>query len=61
MGFLRDIGPLEWIVILAIVLLIVGPKKLPELARGLGRGIRGFKSELHSDDEDGEKPAKKDA
>ncbi|MGE5590583.1 MAG: twin-arginine translocase TatA/TatE family subunit [Bacillota bacterium] len=52
MGFLRSIGPLEWVIILVIVLLIVGPKRLPELARGLGKGLRGFKEEVKSDDKD---------
>ena len=37
-------GPLEIGVILLVVLLIVGPKKIPELARGLGQGIKEFRS-----------------
>lgn len=52
MGFLKDIGPMEWVVILVIVVFIMGPKRLPEIARGLGRGIRGFKSELKGDGEE---------
>lgn len=36
------LGPTELIIILAIVLLLFGAKKLPELARGLGRGVREF-------------------
>jgi sec-independent protein translocase protein TatA len=36
-------GPQELIVILIIVLVLFGAKKLPELARGLGQGIREFK------------------
>jgi len=39
------IGLPEMLVVLAIVLLIFGPKKLPGLARGLGQAIRGFKEE----------------
>lgn len=35
------------IVLLAIVLLIFGGKKLPELARGIGRGLRIFRDEMH--------------
>ena len=37
-------GPLELGVILVILLLIVGPKKIPELAKGLGQGLKEFKS-----------------
>lgn len=37
----------EILVILAIVLVLFGGKKLPELARGLGRGMRIFKDEVH--------------
>ena len=35
--------PMHMLVILGIALLVFGPKKLPELGRGLGEGIRGFK------------------
>ncbi len=59
MGFLRSIGPMEWLIILVIVLLIVGPKRLPELARGLGKGFRGFKEEVKGDDKDKDDDAKK--
>jgi sec-independent protein translocase protein TatA len=38
--------PTHLIVIFAIALLIFGPKKLPELGRGLGEGIRGFKGAM---------------
>ena len=36
-------GGYEWIVILGVVLIFFGPKKLPELARGLGKGLREFR------------------
>ncbi|MDX2248371.1 MAG: twin-arginine translocase TatA/TatE family subunit [Bacteroidia bacterium] len=36
-------GGSEWVLILLAVLLLFGAKKIPELARGLGRGIREFK------------------
>lgn len=36
-------GGWEWIIIILVVLLFFGAKKIPELARGLGRGIREFK------------------
>lgn len=41
--FLGNLGTTEILVILFIVLLLFGAKKIPELARGLGRGIREFK------------------
>lgn len=39
--------PLHLLVILAIALLVFGPKKLPELGKGLGEAIRGFKDSFH--------------
>ena len=45
--------PMHLILILAIVMIFFGPKKLPELGRGLGEAIRGFKDALdggHKDD-----------
>ena len=45
-------GGFEWILILAVALLLFGGKKLPELARGLGKSITNFKSGLHEDQED---------
>ena len=41
--FLGNLGATEILVILFIVLLLFGGKKIPELARGLGKGIREFK------------------
>lgn len=39
------------IVIFALALLVLGPKKLPELGKGLGESIRGFKSAMAAKDE----------
>ena len=47
-------GPQEMIIILIIVLVLFGAKKLPELARGLGQGIKEFKKATNEPDE---KPA----
>lgn len=41
--------PMHLLVILGIALLVFGPKKLPELGKGLGEGIRKFKSGLRED------------
>jgi sec-independent protein translocase protein TatA len=41
-----NIGPLEIAVVLIIVLIIFGPKRLPELGQSLGRGIREFRSSI---------------
>jgi sec-independent protein translocase protein TatA len=48
---LPNIGPLEIGIVLVIVLLIFGPKKLPQLGNSLGRGIRDFGRGLKGDDE----------
>ncbi|MGH8164815.1 MAG: twin-arginine translocase TatA/TatE family subunit, partial [Rhodanobacteraceae bacterium] len=52
------LGPLEWIIVIVIILLVYGGKKLPGLAKGLGEGIRNFKSSLKSGEE-GKKPEEK--
>ncbi len=41
--FIGGLGGTEIVLILAVVLIFFGPKKIPELARGLGKGIREFK------------------
>jgi sec-independent protein translocase protein TatA len=46
--------PMHLLVIFGIALLVFGPKKLPELGKGIGEGIRGFKSAMKPDEE---KPA----
>ncbi|MGA8271325.1 MAG: twin-arginine translocase TatA/TatE family subunit [Candidatus Sulfotelmatobacter sp.] len=42
--------PLHLLITAGIALLIFGPKKLPELGKGLGDGIRGFKSAMSGDE-----------
>lgn len=47
--------PMHLIIVLAIVLLFFGPKKLPELSKGLGQAIRGFKQALNEESDSAEK------
>jgi sec-independent protein translocase protein TatA len=47
-----NIGPLEIAIVLVIVLLIFGPKRLPDLGRSMGRGMREFKDSVTGKDED---------
>ena len=53
-----NIGPMELVVILVIALVVLGPKKLPEVGRSVGRGMREFKESLTGDHEtqDEERP-----
>ena len=52
----QSIGPLELLIVLGIVLIIFGPKRLPSLGRQLGAGMREFKDSISrkSDDDDDE-------
>jgi len=43
--------PMHLMIIAGIALLIFGPKKLPELGKGLGEGLRGFKAAMAAKDE----------
>jgi len=47
-----NIGPVEIAIVLLIVLVILGPKKLPELGRSLGHGMREFKGSVTGGDRD---------
>jgi TatA/E family protein of Tat protein translocase len=42
--------PMHLLIIFGIALLVFGPKKLPELGKGIGEGIRGFKSAMKADE-----------
>jgi sec-independent protein translocase protein TatA len=50
-----NIGPLELVVILVVVLLLFGAKRLPELGRSLGSGMREFKDSVTGKDSDDDK------
>ena len=50
LGLFGPIGMPEMLIILAIVILIFGANRLPELGKGIGAGIKNFKSGLKNDD-----------
>jgi TatA/E family protein of Tat protein translocase len=47
-----QVGPLELLVVGIIALLVLGPSRLPDAARAMGKGMREFKSALSDDDDD---------
>jgi sec-independent protein translocase protein TatA len=47
----RTIGPTELVIIIVVFVLLFGGKKLADLGKGLGEGIRNFKSSVKSDEE----------
>ncbi|MEA2280956.1 MAG: sec-independent protein translocase protein TatA [Solirubrobacteraceae bacterium] len=47
-----NIGPMELIIVLVIALLVLGPKRLPEAGRSVGKGLREFKESLSGDRRD---------
>jgi sec-independent protein translocase protein TatA len=51
---LPGIGPMELIVVLVIALIVFGPKKLPDLGRSLGGGMREFKNSITGGDDQDE-------
>ena len=58
-----NVGPMELVIVLVIALLILGPKKLPEVGKSLGRGMREFKDSIsgsgRDDDDDEDRAALK--
>ena len=60
-----NVGPMELIIVLVIALLVLGPKRLPEAGRAVGKGMREFKDSLsgitdHDDDDDDGEPVLRD-
>lgn len=49
-----QIGPLEIILVIVVLLVIFGPKRLPSLGKSLGTGMREFKDSISGDDKRGE-------
>ena len=56
-----NIGPLELAIVLVIALVIFGPKRLPDLGKSLGSGMREFKDSITGKDDDDEDQAKLEA
>jgi sec-independent protein translocase protein TatA len=49
---MESVGPVELLIILAIVVLLFGSKKLPEAARGMGQAVKEFRKAARDDAED---------
>ena len=56
-----NVGPMELIIVLVIALIVLGPKRLPEAGRAVGKGLKEFKDSISGnssdDDDDGREPA----
>jgi sec-independent protein translocase protein TatA len=48
----NNIGPTELIIVLVIALIVIGPKRLPEVGKSLGKGMREFKDSLSGERKD---------
>ena len=61
-AFIAGLGPTELLIILAVLVLLFGASKLPELARGSGRALRIFKAETKGlmDDDDTKTPEQRE-
>lgn len=57
---LGGLGPTELIVVLVIILIVFGAGKLPDIASGLGKGIRDFKKGMKDLEEEDEEPSATD-
>ncbi len=55
LAFLPNVGVPELLIVLAIAILILGPKRIPEAARSVGKGIRGFRDSVGGGDDEGER------
>jgi sec-independent protein translocase protein TatA len=55
-----QIGPLEIVLVLVIALIVLGPKRLPEVGRSLGRGMREFKNSISGSSREDDKPSLND-
>lgn len=60
LAFLPNVGVPELLIVLAIAILILGPKRIPEAARSVGRGIRGFRETVGGEDDGKDRKAELD-
>ena len=56
----RSLGPTEILIIIVVFVLLFGAKKIPELAKGLGEGIRNFKSSVKNAEDESKESERKD-
>jgi sec-independent protein translocase protein TatA len=56
-----NIGPLELAIVLIIALVVFGPKRLPELGRSLGKGIREFRGSVSGESHEADEPQRPEA
>lgn len=54
-------SPMQWVIVLVIVLLLFGGSRIPEMMRGLGTGMKEFKKGLNEDDDRDKEPERKEA
>ncbi|HVN05132.1 MAG TPA: twin-arginine translocase TatA/TatE family subunit [Bryobacteraceae bacterium] len=54
-AFIGSFGTQEMLLVLVVALLLFGGKKIPEVAKGLGAGIRNFKDALKGEEDEGKK------
>ena len=57
MFFIGPVGPTELILIILIIVIIFGARKLPELGKSMGEGIKNFKKSIATKDKDEDKSA----
>ena len=51
-----NVGPMELVIVLVVALIVLGPKRLPEVGRSLGNGLREFKDSLQNPGHDDDDP-----
>jgi sec-independent protein translocase protein TatA len=56
-----QVGTLEIVVVLVIALIVLGPKRLPEVARSVGKGIRELRESMNFDPDDDDEDEERDA